>query len=98
MARVVDITDKLSFDENPTLVVKGKKLEVNADAPTLLKVMSLLGNKEPGIDEILGAYNLIFSEEAKKGIEALKPSFGDMVIIIQEAVSLVTGGVSQGEH
>ncbi len=98
MARVVDITDKLSFDENPTLVVKGKKLEVNADAPTLLKVMSLLGNKEPGIDEILGAYNLIFSEKAKKGIEALKPSFGDMVIIIQEAVSLVTGGVSQGER
>ncbi|WP_455903629.1 hypothetical protein [Clostridium sp.] len=98
MARVVDITDKLSFDENPTLVVEGKKLEVNADAPTLLKVMSLLGNKEPGIDEILEAYNLIFSEKAKKGIEALKPSFGDMVIIIQEAVSLVTGGVSQGEH
>ena len=98
MARVVDITDKLSFDQNPTLVVKGKKLEVNADAPTLLKVMSLLGNKEPGIDEILEAYNLIFSEKAKKEIEALKPSFGDMVIIIQEAVSLVTGGVSQGEH
>lgn len=97
MARVVDITDKLSFDENPTLVVKGKKLEVNADAPTLLKVI-LLGNKEPGIDEILEAYNLIFSEKAKKEIEALKPSFGDMVIIIQEAVSLVTGGVSQGEH
>ena len=72
MARVVDITDKLSFDENPTLVVKGKKLEINADAPTLLKVMSLLGNKEPGIDEILGAYNLIFSEKAKKEIEALK--------------------------
>lgn len=69
MARVVDITDKLSFDENPTLVVKGKKLEVNADAPTLLKVMSLLGNKEPGIDEILEAYNLIFSEKAKKRLK-----------------------------
>ena len=39
MGKVVDITDKLSFDGNPTLVVKGKKLEVNADAPTVLKVM-----------------------------------------------------------
>ena len=77
MARVVDITDKLSFDENPTLVVKGKKLEVNADAPTLLKVMSLLGNKEPGIDEILEAYNLIFSEKAKKEINtALEQRLG----------------------
>ncbi len=41
MARVVDITDKLSFDANPTLVVKGKKLEVNADV-YLLKVMGFL--------------------------------------------------------
>ena len=39
MARKVDITDKLSFEGNPSLVIKGKALEVNADAPTMLKVM-----------------------------------------------------------
>ena len=39
MARKVDITDKLTFDGNPFLVIKGKELEVNADAPTMLKVM-----------------------------------------------------------
>ncbi len=33
MSKVVDITDKLEFEENPKLVVKGKELEVNADAP-----------------------------------------------------------------
>ena len=27
MARKVDITDKLSFEENPSLVIKGKTLE-----------------------------------------------------------------------
>ena len=31
MAKTIDITDKLAFDENPKLVVKGKELEVNAD-------------------------------------------------------------------
>ncbi len=33
MARVADITDKLMFEGNPSLIIKGKKLEVNADAP-----------------------------------------------------------------
>ena len=42
MARKVDITDKLSFEENPSLVIKGEVLEVNADAPTMLKVMGCL--------------------------------------------------------
>ena len=31
MAKIVDITDKLSFDGNPKLVIKGKELEVNAE-------------------------------------------------------------------
>ena len=38
MARKVDITEKLSFEGNPSLVIKGKVLEVNADAPTMLKI------------------------------------------------------------
>ena len=42
MARKVDITDKLSFEGNPSLVIKGEVLEVNADAPTMLKVMGLM--------------------------------------------------------
>ena len=41
MARVVDITDKLTFDENPSLKIKGKLLEVNADAPTTVSYTHL---------------------------------------------------------
>ena len=52
MAKIVDITDKLSFDGNPKLVIKGKELEVNADAPTMLKVMGLLRNDDPGVQEV----------------------------------------------
>ena len=40
MGKVVDITEKLTFDENPKLLIKGKELEVKADAPTVLKAMS----------------------------------------------------------
>lgn len=47
MARKVDITDKLSFEENPSLVIKGEVLEVNADALTMLKVMGLMSADAP---------------------------------------------------
>ena len=39
MAKVVDITEKLSFDENPVLKIKDIEVEVNADAKTMLGIM-----------------------------------------------------------
>ena len=53
MGKRVDITDKLSFDGNPALVIQGKELEVNADAPTMLKVMALMDAEDPGAQEIM---------------------------------------------
>ena len=35
--KIVDITEKLSFDENPVLKVKDVTVEVNSDAATVLK-------------------------------------------------------------
>ena len=35
MGKIIDITDKLSFDGNPKLKIKDNELEVNADAPTM---------------------------------------------------------------
>lgn len=90
MARVVDITDKLTFEGNPTLVIKGKSIEVNSDAPTMLKVMGLM-NGEPGIQEILDVFDLMFPEKSKKELTKLKLNFQDLVVVIQEAVSLISG-------
>lgn len=91
MAKVVDITDKLSFEGNPSLAIKGKHLEVNADAPTMLKVMGLMGGAEPGVNEILETYDLMFPEKSKKEIEKLKLGFNDLIVVVQEAVGLVIG-------
>lgn len=99
MAKIVDITDKLTFDGNPSLKIKGKVLEVNADAPTMLKVMGLMGSEDPGVHEILSAYNMMFPEKSKKELEAMKLGFNDLVVVIQEAVSLIVGEEnSRGEQ
>ena len=99
MARVVDITDKLTFEGNPSLMIKGKKLEVNADAPTMLKVMGLMGSDDPGVSEILKTYDMMFPEKSKKEMEKLALNFSDLIVVVQEAVGLITGeNTSQGEQ
>lgn len=99
MGKIVDITNKLSFEGNPTLTIKGKNLEVNADAPTMLKIMGLMGDAKPGAKEILQAYDLIFPEKSKKELEKFKLGFNDLIIVIQEAMSLIIGeDVSRGEQ
>ena len=86
-----DITDKLTFDGNTALVIKGKELEVNADAPTMLKVMNFFGSDGVEIEQINQAYELIFPEKSRKEIEKMKLSVKDWMTVVQEAVGLVVG-------
>lgn len=97
MGKVVDITDKLSFDGNPFLVIKEKKIEVNADAPTMLKVMGVLSAGEPGPKEIMEMIDFIIPEKSQETLNELKLSFNDLIIVMQEAISLITGDTAQGE-
>lgn len=99
MARTVDITDKLSFDENPALVIKGKRLEVNADAPTMLKIMNLMTAEGVEIGQIGEAYELVFPEESRKEIDKLKLSINDWTTVVMEAMNLIMDdGDSRGEQ
>lgn len=99
MARTVDITDKLSFDENPALVIKGKRMEVNADAPTMLKIMNLMTADGVEIGQIGEAYELVFPEESRKEIDKLKLSINDWTTVVMEAMNLIMDdGDSRGEQ
>lgn len=95
MAKVIDITEKLSFDENPKLVIKGKEFEVNADAETMLKIMGAFSNKGDG-EASIDAYNLMFSEKDRKKISEMKLPFKDLMVIIENAMNLINGG-EEGE-
>ncbi len=98
MAKKVDITEKLSFEENPCLIIKGKQIEVNDDAPTMLKVMGLMSEEDPGIQEITDAYGLMFPEDSKRTLDELKLSFRDFVTVVQSAITLITGEETPGEQ
>lgn len=99
MGKVVDITDKLSFEENPKLRIRGNELEVNSDAPTMLKVMGLMESENAGAHEILDTYDLMFPEKSKEAIKDLGLNFQDLIVVVREAVALIAGEVaSAGEQ
>lgn len=91
MAKIVDITDKLSFDTNPKLAIKGKKYEVNADAETVLRIMGILNTDGSGPGATIKMYELIFSEKTRDEIAKLKLQFNDFSIVVENAINLITG-------
>lgn len=91
-----DITEKLNFEEKPALVIKDQEIEVNNDAPSVLKVMSIMSDA-PGTKEIMKAYETVFAEESRKKLEGLNLSFKDLVTVINEAIDLILSGDKAGE-
>lgn len=93
MAKKIDITEKLSFDENPKIVIKGTELEVNADAATVLQIMGIMNDSgSTTAKDVLDMYNLIFPEKERKAIDKMKLSFADFNKIVECAVDLIVGG------
>lgn len=97
MAKVVDITDKLSFDENPKIMIKGEQLEVNADARTMLEIMGTFAGKNE-TEAATDAYEKLFSEKDREKIDKMKLPFKDLMKLIQIAMDLVMGEEEQGEQ
>lgn len=90
MGRVIDITDKLSFDENPSLIIRGEIYEVNADAKTVLEIMGSFSNM-PEIEASLTAYEKMFKEKERERIDSLNLPFKDLMVIIESAMHMITG-------
>lgn len=96
MSKVIDITDKLSFDKNPRIIIRGDELEVNADAPTVLKIMGMLGEKEnPTSNDVIKMYELIFSKANRGKIEKMNLQFNDFQTIVFAAINLIIGEEEQ---
>lgn len=92
MAKKVDITEKLSFQENPKLVVGDIELEVNTDATTMLKIMGVFNDSTTNeVEGSIKAYELLFSDKDRKKLEKKKLQFKDLMVIIEEAMNLAVG-------
>ncbi len=92
MGRVVDITEKLTFDTKPAIRIKGVDIGINADAPSVLKIMAL-GTEESGGDaeDVLKALDILLDDEEREKLDEVKLSFADLVKFVEIAMNLATG-------
>lgn len=99
MSKIIDITEKLSFDTSPVIKIKDTELKVNDDASTALKMMAIMSDSgdNVGIKEIVDMYQLLFDENDRKKIDALKLKFTDFAELVKTAMRLVTGNEELGE-
>jgi len=100
MAKIVDISEKLSFDENPILKIGDLEVEVNSDAETMLKLMGTL-DKGESMSAVKESMELLFEKGAVK-ICSLKDKKGKKLSasslskIVETAIELVVGN-NEGE-
>lgn len=99
MSKIIDITDKLNFEEKPTIKVKNVRIKANNDAVTMLKVVALFGENGEGIaiKDVLTVYNLLFDSENQKKIESLKLTMDDFSTLIMESAQTIINGGKEPE-
>lgn len=104
MSKVVNITDKLNFEENPALQIGDMTVEVHADAETVLRLMGTLkGKDDVDINAVTEMMKLLFDPEAVQQLCAMerdgkKLSARSLMVIVQEGMNLVIGDDSPGEQ
>ena len=98
MSKIIDITNKLNFDERPKLVIKGTEIEVNNDAISFIKAIALF-DSENGVSssDLLSALELLFDEENREKIAKLHLSFADLSTVIKTATELIADNDIEGE-
>ena len=100
MSKVIDITEKLNFEENPKLKIKDAEIEVNTDATTVLTLMQTVGDEEgaPSAKKMMEMFELIFPENSRKTLDEMHLNFADLTTVIEAAMTLVMGEEEAGEQ
>lgn len=91
MARNIDLTGKLGFEEKPTVTVGETVLTVDNSAANVLRLMELIGEGGMGVKEVLEASRLIFEAKSAKALEKMGLSFADYATVVTAAIDLVMG-------
>lgn len=99
MAKKINLTDRLSFEKNPIIVIRDTEIAVNDDAVTMLKIMDMMGDDDyDDVSNVVKIAELIFTKEGKKKLDSLKLNLADYSVVIEAAINLITGEeTDQGE-
>lgn len=94
MSKLIDITDKLNFEEKPSVRVKNVDLAINNDAVSMLKVAALFEDGNGKSKDVIEMYHLLFDESEREKIEKLKLNMHDFNALISESAKIATGDLT----
>lgn len=99
MAKVVDITEKLDFEERPEIIIKDVHIKINNSAETMLRIMGNF-NGDDEVEAVINSVDLLFDKNEKKKLDKLKLSFKDFMKVVTEAMDIIRGddGEETGEQ
>ena len=84
------LTDKLSFNDDPQVEIKGKIITVKSDAETVLKLLDIVQNGGE-VQGAVSAVDLLLSEKDKKTLKGLNLKIADYMKFTETIVDLALG-------
>lgn len=90
MAMVYDITDKLRFNEDPTIRIRDVEITVCSDADVMLQLIDVMKDKGE-MDAAVEASRLLFSAEDREKLKEMHLSISDYLDVLHAAVDLAMG-------
>lgn len=98
MSKLIDITNKLNFEEKPIVKVNDTELVINNDAVSMLKVAALFEDGNGKSKDVIEMYHLLFDESEREKIEKLHLNIHDFSTLISESAKIVQGDLTdEGE-
>lgn len=99
MSKIIDITDKLNFEERPVFKIKDVEVTANNDAVTILKVIALFDgeNGDVATDDILKVFDLLFDEKEQAKLRPLGLTFNDLATFISLVAEVIINGDEEDE-
>ena len=85
-----DLTEKLRFDDDPVLVIRGVSLTVKSDAAVVLRLMDLL-REQGGVTGAEAAMEMLLSPEDRKKLDDMRLKLDDYLAVFAAAVKLAMG-------
>lgn len=84
------LTDKLKFNDDPQIEIKGKVITVKSDAETVLKLLDVLQSAGE-IEGTKSAMDILLSDKDKKVVKSLNLKMADYMKLAEVVVELALG-------
>lgn len=95
--KVIDITEKLNFEEKPKIKIRDVEITVNNSAVVMLKIMPKLNKDKISPNDVIDVTEKLVSSEDMEKLEALDLCFEDFMTFIELAIELIVGKNDEGE-